>query len=395
MDTAQWYLWKRELQHSVDQAALSAAWAMSNEDSADNYEERAMQEFTVNQNVTRDFTSTPQIALADFAGGDDNSVVVTATATKALPFSNFLTGSTVSVRVQAQARFAAGGDYRACLVALGEDDDVISIGGNANVRAQCGLAALSCEDDAINIDGSAQVLTDSIATCGTANVPSDNESVVHERVTGLTDPYADLVPPDNPTARNYRCVTAGRGASRTTLASLQPGTYGSLVVSCTTVLAPGIYVIDGGLLDLAANYNVTGSNVMFVLKNGAYIKLGGNGSGNSINLTPMTAADFAGTAYADDAERYAGILVFEHRNNTLSGGRTHTLNGNSNSVIEGLVYLPANEIRILGTADVTAQCLQVSAYRISVSGNAFLETLCPTDETMELGGSEATVRLVS
>ena len=125
VDTAQWYLWKRELQHSVDQAALSAAWAMSNEDSADNYEERAMQEFTVNQNVTRDFTSTPQIALADFAGGDDNSVVVTATATKALPFSNFLTGSTVSVRVQAQARFAAGGDYRACLVALGEDDDVI------------------------------------------------------------------------------------------------------------------------------------------------------------------------------------------------------------------------------------------------------------------------------
>ncbi len=30
VDTSQWFMWKRELQHSVDQAAIGAAWALSN-----------------------------------------------------------------------------------------------------------------------------------------------------------------------------------------------------------------------------------------------------------------------------------------------------------------------------------------------------------------------------
>ena len=34
VDTAEWYMWKRELQFAVDQAALAGAWARSDSDTA-------------------------------------------------------------------------------------------------------------------------------------------------------------------------------------------------------------------------------------------------------------------------------------------------------------------------------------------------------------------------
>ena len=401
VDTAQWYMWKRELQHAVDQAAIAGAWALANPDSADTYETRANQEFDGNLAKVSDFASEPVIALAGFAGGTDNSVVVTATASKPLPFSSFLTGNAATIRATAQASFAEGGAFNACLVSLAEDGTGTSIGGNATVRAQCGLAALSCsgkvdpvtgEPDgppAIEIDGSATVDTQSIVACGAIDNPDENEDEVTENVSTLEDIYKDLDPPDNPTPRTYDCTGNGKNSQ----ASLLPGTYQGLVVSCTTTLSGGIYVIDGGVLDLAANYNVTGLGVMFVLKNGARIKFGGNGNGNSINLTPMQASDFIGTPYAGNADQYAGMLVFEHRDNNPPSPQ-HQLNGNSNSVMEGIVYLPSGTMTVLGTADVTAQCLQISAHRIVIGGNAVLETFCPVDESLSVGSGEAGVRLV-
>ena len=36
VDTAQWYMWQRELQHSVDQAAIGGAWVLAyDEDSTE------------------------------------------------------------------------------------------------------------------------------------------------------------------------------------------------------------------------------------------------------------------------------------------------------------------------------------------------------------------------
>lgn len=395
VDISQWYLWKRELQHSVDQAALGAAWALANPDSSANYKARALQEFNANQAITQGFTGTPSVSLASYTGGTNNSVVVTATATKRLPFSGFLMGGPASVTVRSQASFAAGKKYSACLIAVSKTGTGIDIGGNADVKAQCGLAALSCDAGAIQIDGSATVKTDSIATCGTASVPDSNKSVVSENVHGLQDIYSDLPTPDSDKgSKTYSCATTGTGSNKTKIASPTPGTYASMVVKCTTVLASGIYVIDGGTLDLSANYNVTGTNVMFVLRNGAQLKLGGEGNGNKITLTPMEASDFYGTPYAAQADRYAGILIFEDKNNN-PGQPGHQMTGNSNSLIEGLMYLPSGEISVLGTADVAAQCLQISAYKIHVKGNASLETLCPTADTTSVGASGAVVKLVA
>lgn len=390
VDTAQWYMWKRELQYAVDQAAYSGAWALSNPDSAGNYTTRAEQEFEGNISIIRDFVSDPEISLANFAGGSNNSVVVFASATRELPFSSFLTGEGVTVSARAQATFQEGATYNACLISLREDGTGTDIGGNATIRAQCGLAALSCDEDAIVIDGSADVDTSSIATCGTvSSTDPEHEDIIAENVRGLRDAYADLVPPTNDTRRSYSC--SGRGQNQQ--ASLLPGTYRGLVIRCNTTFASGIYVIDGGELDLTHNASVTGNGVMFVLKNGARLKLGGQGNANAINLTPMTAANFVGTPYASQANDLAGILIFEDRENNAT--QSHVFNGNSNSLIEGLIYLPDGDLQVNGTADVAAQCLQISAYTIDILGGAYLETLCPIDDATNAGTALARVRLVA
>jgi Flp pilus assembly protein TadG len=390
VDVSQWYLWKRELQHAVDQAAYAGAWARSDPDSEDNYELRAGQEYDANIAIVEDFDTTPVVQLASFGGGVDNSVVVSSSATRRLPFSSFLTGESATISVRAQATFRAGASYSACIISLTEEGTGTDIGGNAVVRARCGLAALSCDDDAIVIDGSADVLTDSIAACGTiSSTDPDHEDIIAEDVRGLEDIYADLEPPTNDTPRNYACTGRGRNQQ----ASLLPGTYRGLVVSCNTVFASGIYVIDGGDLDLTHNSSLVGTGVMFVLRNGATLKLGGQGNSNAINLTPMTTADFAGTPYASQADDLAGILVFEDRENNAT--QNHVFNGNSNSLIEGLIYLPDGNLQINGTADVASQCLQISAYTINILGGAVLETLCPVEDTTSVGTALADVRLVA
>jgi Flp pilus assembly protein TadG len=389
VDVAQWYAWKRELQQATDQGALAAAWALSNANSRTSYTTRGTQDYNNNLALTRGFASTPTFQLASYANGSNNSVIVRATATRALPFSSFITGSAVTIGAYSQASFQAGQNYSACLIAVGDSGTTFSVGGNANIQARCGLAALSCSDDAITIDGSATVVTDSIATCGTASVPAANESVLTEKVTGLTDTFADLTPPTNNTARTYAC-TGGRNAQASPLA----GTYNGLTVRCRTTFGSGIYVINGGELDLTGNFTVTGANVMFVLRNGATLKLGGSGNGNTLSLTPMQASNFIALGYSTTlANRYANMLIFEDRNSNPT--QDHIINGNSTSLFQGTIYLPKGTARLNGTSSISSTCLQISARRINVLGNAYLDTRCTTNQTNSAGTSIAKVNLVA
>jgi Flp pilus assembly protein TadG len=391
VDITQWYTWKRELQQATDQGAMAAAWALSNTSMKDRYTVRGQQDYQNNLALTKDFASAATFALANYSNGTNNSVVARASATKRLAFSSFLTGRSVTVSVTSQAAFKAGTNYSACLISTGDTGTTFSIGGNANVQAHCGIAALSCSNDAIVIDGSATVVTDSIATCGTASVPTANQAVVSDNLGAgaLTDQFSDLTPPDNPTVRTYAC---SKGSNKQ--ASILPGTYnGGLTLSCTTVFAPGIYVVNGGNLDLAGNFTITGANVMFVLKGGATIKLGGSGNGNTISLTPMIAADFLNLGYnATLSNRYAGMLIFEDRNNNPT--QDHIINGNSSTYIKGTIYLPDGTVRLNGTASVSSDCLQISAYKINILGNAYLDTRCLSNQTNNAGSSTAKVSLV-
>lgn len=398
-DMAQLYMWKRELQHSVDQAALAGAYALADDPSSTKYAKRALQEFNANQSATVDIATAPSIALAKYDGGDDdgndNSVVVSASAQKRLPFSGFLTNKSIYVHVSAQATFAKGATYKACLMTLKKDSSAtFTVGGNATVKAACGLGAMSCADDALTIDGSASVETDSIVTCGTADVPSDLQSKVSDH-KHLTDPFEDL-PAPKPADDSGKTFTCPNGNKAGNTSYLSPGRFtGGLDLKCTVVFSSGVYVIDGGVLDMTdQKANVTGNNVLFVLKNGAQLKLGGSGNAGTVNLTPMEAGDFVGTANEEYKDLYAGMLFYEDDTGQTSPVE-HKINGNADVSIRGTIYLPNGNVTINGDSATAPLCFQIWSSTISISGNTKLTTTCTSSDTITAGSDDGGVKLVA
>ncbi|APE28785.1 hypothetical protein BMF35_a1956 [Aurantiacibacter gangjinensis] len=211
VDVTQWYMWKRELQYAVDQAAVAGAWAAADEDTETTYVLRAEQEFEANLSVTDAFNADPNVRLANFAGGTDNSVAVSATATKSLPFTSFLTNEAATIHAYAQASFEEGATFTSCLIATDLDDaGAITIGGNSVLTASCGLAALSTDDESITVNGNPTIEAGWILSAGGIDewLKDNTDDIIMEYMSGLYDPFEELSPP-NPTesqiSRTYSC----------------------------------------------------------------------------------------------------------------------------------------------------------------------------------------------
>lgn len=480
VDFAQWYMWKRELQYAVDQAAIAGAWARSDSATQAIYSERAVQEYNANLSATKDIASEPVIGLANYAGGTDNSVTVHASATKSLPFSSLFTGGATTIDVYAQASWDKGQTFTSCLLAVDPDEDgAITIGGSSILTASCGLAALSTSENAITVNGSPTVDAGWILAAGGIDdwFKTHTDDTILDHMSGLYDPFESLQPPnpsESQVSRTYNCVkgkttssatdnstvtntysywkgadpinnpggmveanynnrspnttnktstyvivdgvlTEGQTITTTTTnwtklngsssnalwekkvtvttktydgvsvnttpdqANTFPGTYvGGIKVQCQTVFATGVYILDGGGLEIDGNYTVTGSHVMFVLKNGAYIKING---GTNISLTAIQASDLIARGVStDEANKLAGMLVFEDKNNT-DGSNKNRINGNASTVLNGTMYLPKSNVDFSGTATVTSQCLMIASATINITGNANMSTFCPSGST--------------
>lgn len=476
VDTAQWYMWKRELQFAVDQAALAGAWARTQTATKDTYATRAQQEYSINLSTTKPFASAPTVGLANYSGGSNNSVTVSASAARPLPFSSFLTGNTTTVAVYAQAAYSEGQSFTSCIIAVDQDDvGAVTISGNSVLTAGCGIAALSNSPQSIVVNGNPQINAGWVLSRGGIDdwFNTHTQDQIHEYMDGLQDPFATLSPP-NPTesqvARTYTCVkgtktthawvqtnatttytywkgadyntavqttytkqknpatttnaksftivsndtvdgvtttttvvwTAVNGSKANTIwekattvtttttsgttstttpdyAATLPGTYTNIKVGCATTFATGVYIIDGGGLEIDGLYQVTGSSVMFVLKNGAYFKING---GSNINLTAMQASDLTARGVSQaDANKLAGMLIFEDRNSV--GTNKNRINGNSSTVLNGTVYLPKSAIEFSGTASVTSQCLMIAAANITLTGTANMTTFCPAGQQLD------------
>lgn len=494
VDTAQWYMWQRELQYAADQAALAGAWSRGNDETSSEYVTRAEQEFDANVRIVNNYTTIKTPTLADFDDGDastvdtDNSVVVEAATTGTLPFANLILGSSTTVRVRAQATFETTDEWTACLYALHPSmGQALQFQGGPAIQAPCGVGAVSDADDAVSIGGNAGTYDVGWAiTRGGVDDPHGGfgDAEVVENLEDLFDPFADLTPPDNPTPRTLSCGSSektwtadrtetintsytyykGKNANQATsfpdyaeakepttvgpttitgqtygsepvdgtstetqsmyqvssagkdkvyeeptstitvtyanieeimpnAGVMQPGTYAGFDLSCDTTLASGIYVIDGGALNVNAQYSLTGNGVMFVLKNGAGIQING---GAEINLTAMDASQLiAHGVAAEDAERLAGMLVFEHPDSPGASG--NIINGNASTNLNGVVYLPGSGMTLSGNMHAESACLMIASLTLTITGTADLTTLCPSGEVSEIvvGAGGTRVRLVA
>ncbi|WP_455372279.1 pilus assembly protein TadG-related protein [Limibacillus halophilus] len=122
-------------------------------------------------------------------------------------------------------------------------------------------------------------------------------------------------------------------------ATISPGVYTNISVASTAstvTFEPGVYVIDGGLLDFS-NSDVNAQGVTFVLVNGAEITMSGNGE---LNLVAPDDAD------SEPAKSFAGFVVYEEPDG--SSTPVHKLSGTGDSVIDGAFYSPSGKVTFAG-----------------------------------------------
>jgi hypothetical protein len=471
VDTAQWYLWKRELQFAVDQSAIAAAWARAESPTGNTYIVRGEQEYENNLSLVKDFDSGPTITLEDYQGGTDNSVQVVATATKMLPFSSFLTNESATVSALAVTIFEPGGVYNPCLLALDPTaPEALFLNGTVNVTASCGVGAISNDPTAVTKVGESGNVDVNFVITGGEIVDEhghfDEETQV-ENARDISDPYDDLVPPDNNTPRTLSCSKDGvdsytadesivvetvyayfQGKNRNSLTSINwpdakstetmrtfaddkefgtppvnsidvgdtvyteidgagndriyeastttttktytdinapsngngialPGTYAGFNVRCDTVMASGIYVIDGGVFKVNADTSLVGSGVMFVLKNGASINIAGSAK---IALSAMNEAQMLAAGIpAADVDALLGMLIFEDPDSP--GSDESQITGSSSAVFDGIIYLPNSPLKIAGTPKGNSQCMVIATKTLQFAGTTDVSSLCPTGAT--------------
>jgi Flp pilus assembly protein TadG len=294
VDVSQWYMWERELQFSADQAALAGAWARSSTSTRDTYVTRARQEFAANLAATNGDTTTPAVILGDYNGGSNNAVQVTASATKTLPFSSFITGRGATVSVSAKATFSISSTYNACILSVNPTENRSAIFGNAITGgSDCGVGALSTGTQAIVETGDSEVALGDIISSGGVEETFSNNGTIHENIDGLSDPYAELTAPSSSGRPSYEfaCPSASDGttiwtANRTVLSQIsyvyKKGNPLSSAIPWTLTSGQDGYLAPDDDTDGPTSTTYTaapteGTSVVGPLT-GAYTHVAGNGS---------------------------------------------------------------------------------------------------------------------
>lgn len=132
------------------------------------------------------------------------------------------------------------------------------------------------------------------------------------------------------------------------------------------ILRPGVYIIDKDF-ELTGKIDVSGAGVNIVVLKGAKLTLRGNGK---LNLT---------TIHSGSIPTWATENPYRHFSLFAEGGTqrvTHSLGGNAGSFLNGIVYLPRDDLYLFGTAGMSANCIQVVANRIEGQGNAAFAVGC-------------------
>jgi len=142
---------------------------------------------------------------------------------------------------------------------------------------------------------------------------------------------------------------------------LKPGNYTKMQLNPGNYfLEPGLYCLTGDFSATSENTTVTGDDVMFYLQGNAGFS---NQGGNLYLTAPQN------NAWQDGAPMYwNGMLIYQAYGNTDD----LVINGNTDSYLEGTIFVPDADCTFSGTEETVSQDIQVICNTIAVSGTSEL-----------------------
>lgn len=350
--------YKRKAQSAADAGALGAAEDIYLHGSASTNQLAAQSDITSNGFTNGVNGAQVTVNIPPNTGthtGDSHYAEVYVTQPVTTSFMQLLGFNTINVTAR-----AVGGPGRtsACVYVLNPTvSNALSISGSSTVNLTCGVVNNSSAGTAGSLSGSACFSAPSYASVGGYSVSSScapNVPIVRTGTGSFPDPLANL---PAPTVGPCNFTNFSRPVSTT----INPGVYcgGITLTGGTLTMNPGLYILEGGGLNIAAGTGLTGSNItIYNTGNASYpnkpIKINGN---TTLNLVAPTS----GT--------YEGILFFTDR--SITNTTANTVLGNDTSTIQGSIYMPTVPLQFTGNSTLVAYTTIV-ANTLSITGHATL-----------------------
>lgn len=380
VETGYWYYQQLRLQQAADAAAYAAA--LEQRAGADSDEAQAGAQAAAAANgfdVGQDTISL--VSPSTMETDETNSVDVELTRTVPRAFTALFGTEAIQIRARATAAYSTAAN--ACVLALDKSaNPAITFAGNAGATMDgCVIMSNSMGSGSLLFDGNSNVTAPCIMSVGGYTLKSNADyelTQCNEISTGqppAADPYKDIDYPSM--CSTPGCKTAFSIASNQT-GTVNPGTYSSLTINANATgnFTSGTYIIDGGTFNVAGNAKITGSNITFVLLNGASVSFNGN---STIQLSAPTTGD------------YKGMLFMGSRTSTAGG--MSNFNGNASSWLTGALYFPKEDITYSGNFSGNNDCTQIVANKITWTGNTKFNVDC-SDHGLEPIKAGSAVRLI-
>ncbi len=332
---------RTQMQARTDAAALSAALALKGDKT-----EIANRFFT---NVA--IPSTLQVTASG------SIVTVQATSQVPSPFLSLMGTKSLEATTTATAQRMQDGPP-ACILALSATaNGAVTFAGSSSTTALgCAIYSNSNSDSAIAVNGSATVKADGFCSVGGFSGPANMQPEPLTNCNPARDPFENLATPTS-SGCTFNNLTVQPNKSR----SLISGTYcGGLDIKGDATLAPGVYIIKDGPLTISSQSDVSGKDVTFILV--------GKSAGFTINGGSMI--DLSAPMTGD----HAGILIFQDRASNV--GATNTLNGDSNTLLNGAIYSPTQTVTLNGSGTFGQKnvFMPIIADQVKVTGNAVAQS---------------------
>jgi Flp pilus assembly protein TadG len=396
-DTIQWTLWKRQLQRAADSAAIAGVYAKIQ---SQNIPGAINTDLDKDPNFARpaiasthggiNLLAEPVVSYPPNASGYLDAVHVELSLQKPLGFSSFFMSSPPTVRASATAATIETGAY--CVVSLEQTSATgIKSSGTATVDLGCGMITNSTSLNAAVAMGNSSVHASPVAAVGNiSDSPNWNGAELLPFTMKQSDPFASVNVPSFTSCQGVANKLSA-GTNTTVDRSADTGTQcvSDINVQGTLKLGSATYLIDSGDFSVGSQGKISCTGCTIVLTNSS------TGSTPQIGTVTINAgAEVKMTAATTGT--FANILIYQDRRASSSNGANNKINGNSNSVMQGALYFPNQEMTLNGTGGMTFKCGQFVSRTVTFDGTGTIHNT--TDNTCPGGGSSIKgkhVRLVA
>ena len=372
--------YKRRAQAAADAGAIGAIQEVRMNGST-NAVSAAKQDVTTNGFTDGTNNATVTVNMPPTSGAyNGKSDYVEVIVTKKVPtsFMGMLNQTSVTVYARSVGGLGAG-PY--CILALDPSAaKALQVTGSTSVSLpNCAVMT----DSNANGSGSGAAMYDGSAAGSITAKDIDvvgtwggNGTVSPAPTTGVPYVYDPLSQLAAPTVASCPSGGVKKDASGNNLPStitsnitLNPGTYcgGLKITGGTVTFNAGVYVLNGGGMQVSGGAALTGTGVTF------YNTGSGNGATKygDIQMTGTGPVTLSAPTTGGQAN-YEGILIFQDRTLGTTGGNGDVIQGNqTGSHLNGVIYVPKGLVTYTGNMDGTGY-QSIVADEITFTGNSTL-----------------------